>query len=199
MRQRGARGAFRRGVLLLAVLGWIPVTFAVPRPELAGTVRDAVGVFLQGVEVLVLRERGADPIAVAHTDPSGKFVVADLPLGTYRVVAVKDGYATWLGRVSVAFRTTLDLVLQPVSADPTLDPDWALRVGDRSLLRETDPGALLVPVGLEGEGRGGTTVAQDGVDRPVQGEVAHILNFGADAVEGPRAHLQGGDTRVLLA
>jgi hypothetical protein len=42
-------------------------------------------------------------------------------------------------------------------------------------------------------------VAQDGVDRPVQGEVAHILNFGADAVEGPRAHLQGGDTRVLLA
>ena len=91
MRQRGARGAFRRGVLLLAVLGWIPVTFAVPRPELAGTVRNAVGTLLQDVEVLVLRERGPDPIATVRTDPTGRFLVADLPLGTYRVMAVKDG------------------------------------------------------------------------------------------------------------
>jgi hypothetical protein len=194
MRQRQARGAFRRGVLLLAVLGWIPVTFALPRPELTGTVRTALGALIQDVEVLVLRERGADPIAVVHTDPAGRFVVPDLPLGTYRVVAVKDGYATWLGKVSVAFRTSLDLVLQPATADATLDPDWALRVPDRSLLRETDPEAL-----LEGEGRGGTTVARDGADRLFQGEVAHVVRFGADAVTGPREHLEGGDTRLVLA
>ncbi|HEX5044091.1 MAG TPA: carboxypeptidase-like regulatory domain-containing protein [Candidatus Polarisedimenticolaceae bacterium] len=193
MRLRQARGAFRRGVLLLAVLGWIPVTFAVPRPELAGTVRNAVGSLLADVEVLVLRERGPDPVAVARTDPSGRFLL-DLPLGTYRVMAVKDGYATWLGRVSVAFRTTLDLVLQPAAADPTLDPDWALRVPDRSLLRETDAAAL-----LEEEGRGGTTVARDGVDRLIQGEVEHVVHFGADAVAGPRAHLEGGDTRLVLS
>jgi len=199
MRLRGARGAFRRGVLLLAVLGWIPVTFAVPRPELAGTVRDAVGTFLQGVEVLVLRERGADPVAVAHTDLAGKFTVADLPIGTYRVVAVKDGYATWLGRVSVAFRTSLDLVLQPATADPTLDPDWALRVPDRSLLRETEASVLLAPPDVEEYGgRGGPTVAQTGSDRLVQGEVAHVFAFGADAMDGPRTHLDGGDTRLLL-
>jgi hypothetical protein len=193
MRLRQARGAFRRGVLLLAVLGWTPVTLAVPRPELAGTVRSAVGTLLQDVEVLVLRERGPDPVAVARTDPSGKFLL-DLPLGTYRVMAVKDGYATWLGRVSVAFRTTLDLVLQPAAADPTLDPDWALRVPDRSLLRETDAAAL-----LDGEGRGGTTVARDGADRLIQGEVQHLVHFGADAVAGPRAHLEGGDTRLALS
>ncbi len=194
MRLREARGAFRRGVLLLAVLGWIPVTFAVPRPELAGTVRNAVGTLLQDVEVLVLRERGPDPIATVRTDPTGRFLVADLPLGTYRVMAVKDGYATWLGRVSVAFRTSLDLVLQPAVVDPTLDPDWALRVPDRSLLRETDAEAL-----LEGDGRGGPTVAGDAVDRLVQGEVAHVVHFGTDAVAGPRAHLEGGETRLLLS
>ena len=199
MRLRGARGAFRRGALLLAILGWIPVTHAVPRPELTGTVRNAVGTFLQDVEVLVLRERGSDPIAVAHTDPSGKFVVSDLALGTYRVVAVKDGYATWLGRVSVALRTTLDLVLQPTFSDPTLDPDWALRVPDRSLLRDTEASVLLVPPAAEDvAGRGGPTVAEAGSDGLVQGEIAHVFAFGADALDGPRSRLEGGDTRVLL-
>ena len=137
-----------------------------------------------------LREKGPDPLAVVRTGPDGRFLVPDLPLGTYRVVAVKDGYATWLGRVSVALRTTLDLVLQPAVLDPTMDPDWALRVPDRSLLRETDFESLLTA-----DGSGGTTVARMDADRVVSGQLAHLFTFGADAVAGPREHLEGGDTR----
>jgi hypothetical protein len=200
MRVVGANRASLSGTLLLAALFLIlsPGTQAVQRPELAGTIRDAVGSLLGDVEVLVLRERGPDPVATARTDGQGRFLVSDLPLGTYRVVAVKDGYATWLGRVSVTLRTTLDLVLQPSVADATMDADWALRVTDRSLLRETDPEALLTHAAEDSGGRGGPTVARMEADRLVQGQLDHMFAFGVDSIAGPRARMEGGDTHVLL-
>jgi hypothetical protein len=199
MRLREARKPFLAGGLLLAFLLTIPAVSAVTRPALAGTVRSALGGALDDVEVLVLRERGPEPIAVARTDGTGQFLVADLPIGIYRVVAVKDGYATWLGRVSIALRTTLDLVLQPAVVDPTMDPDWVLRVPDRSLLRETEAIAVLDLDGEDVPGKGGPTVAHLQSNRLVQGEVGHLFAFGADAVEGPRTHTEGGETRLRLA
>ena len=200
MRLREARRASQRGGLLLAILILIssPAAHAVPRPELAGTVRDAVGSLLRTSGPGPARERGPEPVAVAHTDLAGRFLVTDLPVGTYRVVAVKDGYATWLGRVSMALRTTLDLVLQPVVVDPTLDADWSLRVSDRSLLRDTDAAVVLGPRWAAGDGRGGTTMARMEPERAVQGELDYLFAFGADQVEGPRARMEGGDSRVLL-
>lgn len=199
MRVREARKPFLAAGLLFAFLLSVPAVLAVPRPALTGTVRTALGTVLDDVEVLVLRERGPEPVAVVRTDGGGQFLVADLPIGIYRVVAVKDGYTTWLGRVSIALRTTLDLVLQPVVVDPTVDPDWVLRVPDRSLLRETGAVAVLdLHDGDDVSGKGGQTVALMESNRVVQGEVDHLFAFGADAVQGPRTHTEGGETRLRL-
>ena len=201
--RQAAAAAFVLGALLFLPQGTEPA-FAAARSasSLSGTARDPLGRALAGVEVLVLREIvGAPPVAVTHTGSDGRFVVADLPRSVYRIAAIKDGYGTFLGRVSTVFRSTVDLVLQPLPGEDLADGhEWILRAPGRSLLRETGAVAVLA----ERAGRGGPTATASRVPAGLQGRVDHLVALGATLPGGGAgqarslSQLQGGETRMSV-
>src|SRR5512143_2529641 len=101
--------------VLAGGLAILPSTAAsAPTSALGGVVRDALGRALGGVEVLVLNDRSTDTVAAAVTDEAGRFRVADLPSGLYRVAALKPGYLATVTRANTFLRSSVDVVLRPV-------------------------------------------------------------------------------------
>lgn len=170
---------------------------------LSGIVRDSVGNALGEVEVLVLGEPApAAPVAVARTDERGRFLVAELRPGVYRIAALKEGYLAFLGSVNTFLRPSLDLVLRPIpdanaGKEPApLDSSWALRLPARSLLRETGPGALMA-----GDSRDGPAERSSRVAETLDGELAHVVAMAQPLEDGTGEGdvMEGGETRLRLA
>lgn len=114
---------------------------------LAGIVKDPVGSTLPQVEVFLLAPATsgatASVAATTRTDDAGRFLFADLPAGSYRVAAVKDGYGLYLGQVNTFLRSTLDMILHPVPKDGepgaeavTDDAKWSVRLPRRSIWQD---------------------------------------------------------------
>lgn len=173
-------------------------------PVLAGVARDALGAALSGVEILVLSDRPqAGPVALGTTGPDGRFAIAGLPRGTYRVAAVKEGYLASLSRVNTFWGTALEVVLRPLprEVDPGVDrildgPEWILRLPRRSLLREVDLVSVLAPAG---EVPAAETSTPTRVPASLQGELVHrvaLADLDGRAAEGS---VEGTETRMELA
>ncbi len=143
------------GAVLLAALLCVAPAAAEPvgpavEQMIQGIARDALGNVLEGVEVLILSEiSGLPPLAAVHTGTDGRFHIAGLSPGVYRVAAIKQGYRTYLGRVNTLIGSSLELLLHtdlgPTSESGELilpaDASWALRVPRRSILRDVGAAA----------------------------------------------------------
>ena len=135
-------------VLLLVAAVWSAPARA-GEPTLAGTVRDAVGGLLSGVEILFVRSNVDTfvPTAVVQSDKAGTFRVDQLAPGVYRYAALKQGYRTLVGQVDTMVEDSIHLVLRPAEsvddADRPKDASWVLRLPRRGMLNDTEP--LLVP------------------------------------------------------
>ncbi len=163
---------------------------------LAGTVRDGVGSVLNGVEILLVRlpVSSLDPTRVTRSDPAGRFEIASVVPGRYRLAALKSGYRTFVGQVDAAASASLDVVLHPSgSLDPAAvpdDPAWALRVPRRGLLHDVDPDL----------GSPSAPQTRDDVDGALGVEVEQYFSLGSGETEGKPddRELQASETRMTL-
>jgi Ca-activated chloride channel family protein len=83
--------------------------------SLSGTVRDASGVAIPDVTVTVTGQPLRDQSRVAKTNAGGTFTIANLPVGTYRVELVHEGFKTHVREaVSVTAGGTRSLAIHLV-------------------------------------------------------------------------------------
>jgi hypothetical protein len=189
------------GALLFVLVSGLAVPTQAADPEpLAGTVRDTVGNVLAGVEVLFVRMPSDrfTPTAVAHTDRAGRFRVAKLVPGRYRIAALKQGYRTFVGQIDTFARETIDLVLRPAvkveQASLPRDSSWALRLPRRGMLHETGAGP-------EPAGRDVESGANASPEEALRLELAQFFSLSAGvAEEHPEdTEIQPSETRMMLA
>ena len=152
--RRGAASIAAGALAAILVVAWPLGTAAwaagpsssAPR-SLAGIAVDDSGVAVAGVEIRVApwaASAGSPAVlATTRTDAEGRFAIDDLPVGDYRLIAAKGGYAVLVGKVSTLARETLQLILRPSSAtgEPGVAPEgrrWAMRLPSRDLLEDVD-------------------------------------------------------------
>jgi hypothetical protein len=194
--------------LLLLVIAFIiagPAGAAsTPTGTLSGIVRDDLGRALPGVEVLVTspESTGNGALLRAVSDAGGRFLVAELTPGVYRVAAVKSGYLVDLGRVNTILRSSIDLVLRPAPKDGQPgservldDLSWALRAPPRGILRQLD-----APEPMPSADTGGARAFVSRVQEAVRGEVDHMVALGSwrPGSSGPSSSLAGNETNMRL-
>ena len=106
-----------------ATLAGIGVTTAGPSPafaaadtgSVAGAVRDTRGAVVADARINVYAENGFDPVAQVGTDAAGRFRIADLAAGTYRIQIGLGGWSEWApGR-----RTESNAAVYPITAGRT--------------------------------------------------------------------------------
>ena len=126
------------GSLVLGVSGgelWAQAT-----AQIAGTVKDQTGAVLPGVEVTATQnETGISRMSV--TNETGSYVLANLPIGTYRLSAALPGFKTY---------TQTGIVLD-VNASPAINP--VLEVGQVAEQVEVQANAALVDTRTSGVGQ----------------------------------------------
>src|SRR5205823_3185458 len=106
----------------------------------AGTVRDQTGAVLPGVEVTVTQtETGTTRSAI--TNETGSYVLANLPIGPYRLEAGLPGFRTY---------AQTGIILQ-VNSSPVVNP--VLEVGQISEQVEVQANATLVETRSVGVGQ----------------------------------------------
>lgn len=120
------------------------------RDALSGVTRDAHGQALPFVDIKILPaidSAAARFFAAAQltvkSDASGKFLIAGLLPGTYRIVAEKGGYTKVVGQINTALSGTFDVVLHPTGpAGPAgtkpEDSSWVLRLPARDRLEQRE-------------------------------------------------------------
>src|SRR5438874_3884631 len=125
------------GLIFLAITctgAWAQVT-----AQISGTVKDQSGAVLPGVEVTVTQtDTGLK--RSTPTDETGSYVLANLPLGPYRLEASLPGFRTYV---------QTGIVLQ-VDANPTINP--VLNVGQLTDQVEVQADAALVETRSAGVG-----------------------------------------------
>jgi hypothetical protein len=195
--RKGAAAPILGALLFVLVSGLVVPTRAADPEPLAGTVRDTLGNVVAGVEILFVRMPSDTytPTAVAHSDGEGRFRIAKLIPGRYRVAALKQGYRTFVGQVDTFARETFDLVLRPAAkleeASLPGDASWALRLPRRGMLHETEAG--LEPSGDE--------EASATLDDALTVELEQLFSLSAGVVEPHPAdtEIQPSETRMMLA
>jgi hypothetical protein len=174
-------------------------------PSLSGRVHDVLGNVIADVEVLIVAPaRGVEPVAVARSDKAGRFQVAGLQPGIYRVAALKQGHPTFVGEINTDLQSWIDVILrpQPAGGDPSAallpsSPAWSLRLPRRGVLRDIE-----LPVeGAEVE----LGVPEDGLqtllgeDLRLQVEQLFALRQGLGGAGDYRPGGQGQQTRLQVA
>lgn len=97
-------------LLLLSGPGAPAVLHALDDGTVTGSVRDAQGLALPGVAI-VLRTTGGVAMASTVTDGSGAFVLAAIPPGDYRLRARLPGFSMHEQRITVAAAGAVDLAI----------------------------------------------------------------------------------------
>ena len=171
--------------------------------SLSGITKDDLGRAIAGVEVVVLSntaEGGAMGRVVSNAQ--GRFVVAALAPGVYRIAAIKPGYLASIGRVNTLVRGSVDVILHPVPApgeagSEKVAPDlsWVLRLPPRSILQ--DLGAASA---LDEHESGGVRDFAARVQDKLTGQVDHVVALGSWRPDGAAgsSSLEGAETRMRL-
>lgn len=136
------------GILVL-VVGLSAAVQARPTDPvpISGIVKDTLGNLIEGVEVLVIDKSASfSPVATLKSDGKGRFSVSRLPLGVYRVAALKEGYLTYVGRIDTRLQQWVNVVLRPMpdlGHAPTEpipeDSSWVYRLPRRYVLDSRGP------------------------------------------------------------
>src|SRR5207245_11745416 len=94
---RTARRVMRVAVRILALLEWIALmrTAASAQAVIAGTVRDASGAVLPGVNVEAASLALIEKVRSAASDGTGQYRIEDLRPGTYTVTFTLQGFNTF--------------------------------------------------------------------------------------------------------
>lgn len=169
-------------------------------PPLTGVATDTLGRVVAGVEILVTPDRAGAAVAATRTDELGRFAVASLSPGIYRVAALKSGYVVFLGRVNTQIRSSVELILRPLPGpgEPggettSRDRVWALRLPARGPLRDEDDRTW------SGFGVAAATTTRPTADR-LDGGLEQTFRFGDPfrGAAGPERGVQGSETRLRL-
>src|ERR1041385_4198608 len=139
---------------LVCLIGNCSFAWAQSTAEISGTVKDQSGAVLPGVEVTATQTDTGLKRSVP-TDETGSYVLANLPLGPYRLEAALPGFRTYV-------RT--GIVLQ-VDASPVVNP--VLEVGQVSESVEVKADAALVET--RGSGVGTVVDNQRVLELPLNG------------------------------
>lgn len=190
----------RTGFVLIAVLlaaGTAPLADDAGTPKLGGTVRDALGSAIDGVEVLIFSPAGEiEPLARVASDEFGTFRLPRLTPGSYRYAAIKHGYRSLVGAVDIAAEPWLNLVLSPAPLSPAalelepLDDAWVYRLPRRNVFRETRARAT------DDDSERRTSALGDRVAM----ELEHLMALYPSSSEGtPDSERSGAQTRLRLS
>jgi len=188
-------------VVMLSISG-IEATPRSGLASLSGVVMDATGRLLVGSVVLLHPLSPAGEPLTTLTLEDGNYLFSGLKQGTYRVTALRQGYAARSERVSTLLRSRLDLVLSPLmpsaQSDPDLpgDKDWILRLPPRDILRELDPASPAAASATS------SSPPQNGrMSVPVDGELQQWFSGEAplDSRHGPIESSSGTSTSLSLA
>jgi len=128
--------------VLLAVFAVLTIGSVVPPASFAqgdqglitGTVHDASGAIIPGVDVTVMNEKTGD-MRAAVTNERGDYVVAGLKPSTYKVTANLSGFAPAEAsgvQLVVGQRLSLDLTLRPAGVSESVTVEIAPEVVDTS-------------------------------------------------------------------
>jgi hypothetical protein len=103
-------------VILVAVC-WTSAAAQAYRASMRGTVTGPSGKALQGVEIRVMNERTRESRR-ARTDHHGRFTLAEMPPGVYRLTIAQPGYGRYIARTELAMNqdSWLDITLQAGNA-----------------------------------------------------------------------------------
>jgi hypothetical protein len=115
------------------------------RKALTGVVKDALGKGIDGALVVLTPLSGPEAVRSALTDMRGRYRFEDVPRGIYRMTAVKDSYASTIGRFRSWLESNIDMILAPSgpAAPAPSRSDWIMTAPARDILRETEFRAVL--------------------------------------------------------
>src|SRR5689334_10189349 len=165
-------------VLFSIVIGLTVATgevWAQATAQVSGTVHDQSGAVLPGVEVTATQtETGV--VRMTVTNETGSYVLANLPLGPYRLEAALSGFRTFV---------QTGIVLQ-VNSAPVVNP--VLQVGQVSEQVEVEANATLVETRSTGVGE--VIDSQRVIELPLNGRQAtQLINLAGAAVTIPLSNV----------
>ena len=98
------------------VFAWIPALAQTHGASVRGTVVDPAGQRLSQVTIRVLNERTREPRHV-KTDHGGRFTIAEIPPGTYRLTIDHPGYGRFIARAELVMNQDYWLNVQLQTGD----------------------------------------------------------------------------------
>jgi hypothetical protein len=170
---------------------------------ISGIVKDTVGNLLEGVEVLVIDNSvSITPLATLKSDADGRFSFLRLPLGVYRVAALKEGYLTYVGRIDTRLQQWVNVVLHPM---PELghapfdhvpeDSSWVYRLPRRYVLDSREPGIDEDPPATEEPS--GVATAREALRLQVDQLFSTAAPIGVK--QDQRAETRGSETHLRIS
>src|SRR5262245_22144620 len=159
--------------------------FAQATAQISGTVKDQTGAVLPGVDVTATRtDTGVQRTAV--TNETGSYVLANLPLGPYRLEAALPGFRTYV---------QTGIVLQ-VNSNPVINP--TLEVGQVSEQVEVQANAAMVETRNVGIGQ--VIENQRILELPLNGRnVTDLITLTGSAVQTNDVRLGGIPGSVTIS
>ncbi|PWT99915.1 MAG: hypothetical protein C5B51_26175 [Terriglobia bacterium] len=170
------------------VAGWLlgcAMLFAQAVSQISGTARDPSGAVVQGVEVTVIQtQTGARRNVIS--DENGNYILPNLPLGPYRLEAVKSGFRTYV-------QTGIEL---QVGSNP--DIPIVLGLGEATQTVEVQANASQVETRTTGVGT--VVETQRILDLPTNGrQPTDLITLGGAAVQTAASRGFGMRTGVLIS
>ena len=153
--------------------------------QISGTVKDQTGAVLPGVEVTATQTETGVP-RTAVTNETGSYVLANLPLGPYRVEAALPGFRTYV---------QTGIVLQ-VNSNPVINP--TLEVGQVTEQVEVQANAAMVET--RNVGIGAVMENQRILELPLNGRnVTDLIGAAGSAVQTNDVRLGGIPGSVTIS
>jgi len=157
------------GVVILAALS-CNIIFGQAVSQISGTVRDESGAVVPGVEVTATQtDTGVKRTAVS--DNAGVYILTNLPLGPYRVEAMKSGFRTYV---------QTGIQLQVGTA-----PEIPITLGVGEVTQQVQVEANVSQVETQSLGVGSVVETQRILDLPLNGrDPTQLIMFSGAAVQG---------------